>query len=201
MTTAVTILLIGASGSIALPALQTRLMDVAGDAQGLAAAGNRAAAQHLANAVGAYLGGLVLAAGYGYTSPAAVGALLAAGGLAVLTVSLADAANAVVLRCFRPLPPPYVPGNGSPHGTSRAGQGVGDVAGPGQAHGLHPPVRRGPGWDAAVATLRTALAGAQRLHAAALAASITGALPSWASGWAGAGPARRRAACPGARSR
>ena len=63
-------------------------MDVAGDAQGLAAAGNHAAL-NIANAVGAYLGGLVLAAGYGYTSPAAVGALLAAGGLAVLTVSLA----------------------------------------------------------------------------------------------------------------
>jgi DHA1 family inner membrane transport protein len=87
VTAAVTIFLIGTSGSISLPALQTRLMDVAGDAQGLAAAGNHAAL-NIANAAGAFLGGLVLSAGFGYTAPAAVGALLAAGGLGVLTLSL-----------------------------------------------------------------------------------------------------------------
>jgi DHA1 family inner membrane transport protein len=88
VTAGVTIFLIGASGSLTLPALQTRLMDVAGDAQGLAAAGNHAAL-NIANAVGAYLGGLVLAAGYGYTAPAVVGALLGVGGLTVLGVSRA----------------------------------------------------------------------------------------------------------------
>jgi DHA1 family inner membrane transport protein len=35
------------------------------------------------------VGGLVIAAGYGYTAPAAAGALLAAAGIAVLTVSVA----------------------------------------------------------------------------------------------------------------
>lgn len=85
---AVTVFLIGASGSLCLPALQTRLIDVAGDAQGLAAAGNHAAL-NVANAIGASLGGLVIAAGLGYTAPAVVGALLAVGGLGVLAVSWA----------------------------------------------------------------------------------------------------------------
>lgn len=86
VTAAVTVFFIGASGSTALPALQTRLMDVAGDAQSLAAAGNHAAL-NVANALGAFLGGLVLAAGYGYTAPALVGAVLAAAGLGVMLFS------------------------------------------------------------------------------------------------------------------
>ncbi|MCU1692646.1 MAG: transporter [Frankiales bacterium] len=84
---AVTVLLIGLSSALFLPALQTRLMDVAGDAQALAAAGNHAAL-NVANALGAALGGAVLAAGLGYTAPAVVGALLAVGGLGVLGVSV-----------------------------------------------------------------------------------------------------------------
>ncbi len=70
------------------PALQTRLMDVAGDAQTLAAALNHSAF-NVANAIGAWLGGLAIAAGYGWTSPGWVGMILALGGLAVLLVSLA----------------------------------------------------------------------------------------------------------------
>ena len=83
----VTVLLIAASGSLCLPALQTRLMDVAGEAQSLAAAGQHAAL-NLANALGAWLGGLVIAAGFGFTSPAVVGALLALAGLGVLATSV-----------------------------------------------------------------------------------------------------------------
>jgi DHA1 family inner membrane transport protein len=86
VTAGLSIFLIGASGSLCLPALQTRLMDVAGDAQGLAAAGNHAAL-NIGNALGAFLGGAVLAAGFGYTSPAAVGAVLAAAGLGVMALS------------------------------------------------------------------------------------------------------------------
>lgn len=88
VTAAVTIFLIGASGSTCLPALQTRLMDVAGDAQSLAAAGNHAAL-NVGNALGAYLGGVVLAAGFGYTAPAFVGAALAAAGVLVMLASRA----------------------------------------------------------------------------------------------------------------
>ncbi len=84
----VTVFLIGASGSLTIPALQTRLMDVAGDAQSLAAAGNHAAL-NAANALGAYLGGVVIAAGLGYTAPAVVGAGLAVVGLGVVGASFA----------------------------------------------------------------------------------------------------------------
>lgn len=79
---------IGASGAAIAPALQTRLMDVAADAQTLAAALNHSAL-NIANASGAWIGGLVIAAGYGYTAPAAAGAALAVIGLVVLTVSVA----------------------------------------------------------------------------------------------------------------
>jgi DHA1 family inner membrane transport protein len=79
---------IGASGAAIAPALQTRLMDVAAEAQTLAAALNHSAL-NIANASGAWIGGLVIAAGYGYTAPAAAGAVLAVVGLVVLTMSVA----------------------------------------------------------------------------------------------------------------
>ena len=72
----------GALGTV----LQTRLMDVAGEAQALAAALNHSAF-NTANAIGPWLGGMAIAGGYGWTSTGWVGALLAAGGLAVLGVS------------------------------------------------------------------------------------------------------------------
>jgi DHA1 family inner membrane transport protein len=78
---------IGASGAAIGPALQTRLMDVAADAQTLAAALNHSAL-NIANASGAWIGGLVIAAGFGYTAPAAAGAAMAALGLVVLTASV-----------------------------------------------------------------------------------------------------------------
>jgi MFS transporter, DHA1 family, inner membrane transport protein len=78
---------IGAAGAAIGPALQTRLMDVAADAQTLAAALNHSAL-NIANAAGAWIGGLVIAAGFGYTAPAAAGAVLAATGLVILTISV-----------------------------------------------------------------------------------------------------------------
>ncbi|MDX3927394.1 MAG: MFS transporter [Shinella sp.] len=69
------------------PALQTRLMDVAGNAQTLAAALNHSAF-NVANALGAFLGGLAISHGYGYGSMGFVGAIMAVGGIAVFTVSL-----------------------------------------------------------------------------------------------------------------
>jgi DHA1 family inner membrane transport protein len=73
----------GALGTV----LQTRLMDVAGNAQSLAAALNHAAF-NVANALGPWLGGLAIAAGFGLTSTGWVGCALALGGLAVWAVSL-----------------------------------------------------------------------------------------------------------------
>jgi DHA1 family inner membrane transport protein len=47
------------------------------------------ASLNLANALGAWLGGLVIAAGYGYRAPALVGAALSVVGVAVLFWSAA----------------------------------------------------------------------------------------------------------------
>jgi MFS transporter, DHA1 family, inner membrane transport protein len=75
-----------AVSSVLVVNLQLRLMDVAGDAQTLGAAMNHASL-NVANALGAWLGGLVIAAGFGYRSPALVGAALSAVGFLVLVVS------------------------------------------------------------------------------------------------------------------
>ncbi len=64
------------------PALQTHLMDVASDAQTLAAASNHAAF-NIANALGPWLGGLAINAGFGWTSTGYIGAATAIGGLLV----------------------------------------------------------------------------------------------------------------------
>jgi len=74
-------------GFAAGPALQTRLMDVAADAQTLAAASNHSAF-NIANALGAWLGGLVIACGYGYASTGYVGAFLSFLGIFVFAASL-----------------------------------------------------------------------------------------------------------------
>ena len=82
------VFLVGCSVAIG-PALQTRLMDVAADAQTLAAALNHSAF-NVANALGAWLGGLSIAAGYGFASTGWVGAALAVAGLVVFGLSLAS---------------------------------------------------------------------------------------------------------------
>jgi DHA1 family inner membrane transport protein len=79
------IVLIGCGGGLGT-ILQTRLMDVAGEAQTLAAALNHSAF-NTANALGPWLGGLAIAAGYGWTSTGWVGMALALGGLAVWALS------------------------------------------------------------------------------------------------------------------
>ncbi len=75
-------------GSVLVVNLQLRLMDVAGDAKTLGAAMNHASL-NLANALGAWLGGLVIAAGYGYRSTALVGVALSVAGFLVMAVSAA----------------------------------------------------------------------------------------------------------------
>lgn len=80
------VFLVGTLVAIA-PALQIRLMDVAGDAQTLAAALNHSAF-NLANALGAWLGGAAIAAGFGWTSTGWVGLALAVGGMGVFGLSL-----------------------------------------------------------------------------------------------------------------
>lgn len=76
------IFVFGITGSLLVPMLQTRLMDVARDGQSLAAALNHSTL-NLANALGAWIGGLVLSHGLGYEWPSRVGALLAIAGLLI----------------------------------------------------------------------------------------------------------------------
>lgn len=78
---------IGALGSLVAIGLQIRLMDAAGDAQMLGAALNHSAL-NIANGLGAWLGGVVIAAGYGYRAPSLVGAGLAIAGLVIFVVGL-----------------------------------------------------------------------------------------------------------------
>jgi DHA1 family inner membrane transport protein len=85
-TLGLNVFLIGFGGALAT-VLQTRLMDVAGDAQGLAASLNHSAF-NTANALGPFLGGLAIAHGYGWTSPGWVGSLLALCGLGIWAMSV-----------------------------------------------------------------------------------------------------------------
>ncbi len=85
---ALTLMLLAFTSSMSLPAITARLLDVSGDGKALASTLNHSAL-NVANAIGAALGGAVIAAGYGYTAPAVVGAGLSAAGLVVLAVSIA----------------------------------------------------------------------------------------------------------------
>ncbi|MGY2076405.1 MULTISPECIES: MFS transporter [unclassified Blastococcus] len=80
------VFLVSVSGSTLAILLQLRLMETAGEAQMLGAALNHSAL-NMANALGAWAGGLVIAAGLGYRAPSAVGAGLAAAGLIPLAIS------------------------------------------------------------------------------------------------------------------
>ncbi|WP_329590823.1 MFS transporter [Streptomyces sp. NBC_01005] len=83
---AVTIVLIGGLGFATVPPLQKRVLDQAAGAPTLASAAN-IGAFNLGNALSAWLGGIVIAAGLGYTAPNWVGAALAASALALAIVS------------------------------------------------------------------------------------------------------------------
>ncbi|WP_432942608.1 MFS transporter [Kribbella sp. CA-253562] len=86
---------LGFSSSILIPALQTRLMDVAHEGQSLAASLNHSTL-NVANALGAWLGSVVLAAGYGYEWPSRLGA-----GLAILGLGLAITSGLMDRRTTR----------------------------------------------------------------------------------------------------
>ncbi|MFE7511530.1 MFS transporter [Streptomyces sp. NPDC057540] len=77
---ALTILLVGALGFATVPPLQKRVLDQAQGAPTLASAVN-IGAFNLGNALAAWLGGLVIAAGFGWTAPNWVGAALAGAAL------------------------------------------------------------------------------------------------------------------------
>ncbi|GAB1819356.1 MFS transporter [Herbidospora sp. RD11066] len=78
-----------AVGFLMTAPLQTMVIRYAADAPTLAAASNHSAF-NLANAGGVYLGGLAIGAGWGWMSPALVGAALAVAGLAVMLLERLD---------------------------------------------------------------------------------------------------------------
>jgi DHA1 family inner membrane transport protein len=88
----VSLLLMGAAGFATVPALQLRIMGYAQGAPTMAS-GSNIAAFNVGNALGAWLGGLAIGAGYGFTSPLWVGA-----GLTVLALIVLLAATAVERR-------------------------------------------------------------------------------------------------------
>jgi DHA1 family inner membrane transport protein len=89
---AVAVVLLGTAAFVTGSPLQLMVMEKAAAAPSLASSANQAAF-NLANAGGAWIGGLALAAGFGATSPALAGA-----GLAVLGLAVAAAAHVVDRR-------------------------------------------------------------------------------------------------------
>jgi len=79
---------VGAAAAALSPAIQTRLMDVAGESQTLAAAVNHSAL-NIGNALGAFLGGAVIAAGLGYLAPTWLGLIMCAPGIALAAAGAA----------------------------------------------------------------------------------------------------------------
>ncbi|MFS0731409.1 MFS transporter [Curtobacterium sp. 1P10AnD] len=96
--TVVSLVLMGAFGFATVPALQTRVMHHADHAPTLASGAN-IAAFNLGNALGAWIGGLTIAAGLGYTSPIWAGA-----GITVASVALTVVAAAAGRRSRRGAP-------------------------------------------------------------------------------------------------
>ena len=82
------VLAVGTMGALG-PVLQSHLMDVAGAAQTLAAASHHSAF-NAANALGPWLGGLAISAGWGWTSASLVGAATALAGLLIYVYACAN---------------------------------------------------------------------------------------------------------------
>ncbi|MFF3161278.1 MFS transporter [Streptomyces sp. NPDC003273] len=85
---ALSVALLGMAAFVTGSPLQLMVMEKAASAPSLASSANQAAF-NLANAGGAWIGGIALAAGFGPTSPALAGAVLAVLGLGVASVAYA----------------------------------------------------------------------------------------------------------------
>ncbi|MFC3450061.1 MFS transporter [Amycolatopsis speibonae] len=83
---AVTIFFVGLAGFMIGPMMQARIMEKAGGTPSLVSAAVQSAF-NIANSIGAYLGGLVIAGGLGLVAPNWVGASLAVLGLSLAVVS------------------------------------------------------------------------------------------------------------------
>lgn len=99
MPTAVLIFLWGVASFALVPPLQVRIMNAASDAPNLASAMN-IGAFNLGNAIGAVLGGGVIASGLGYPAVAMAGAMAAAMGLFAMLLTLRRDAGSVDRQSF-----------------------------------------------------------------------------------------------------
>ncbi|MGW4020058.1 MFS transporter [Streptomyces sp. NPDC005009] len=88
VSAAIAVTVLGTAAFVTGSPLQLMVMEKASAAPSLASSANQAAF-NLANAGGAWIGGLALAAGFGTTSPALAGALLSAFGVGVAAVAYA----------------------------------------------------------------------------------------------------------------
>jgi DHA1 family inner membrane transport protein len=87
VATMISLVLMGAVGFATVPGLQMRVMRYASAAPTLASGAN-IAAFNVGNAFGAWVGGLTLAAGLGYTSPLWAGAVVTLAGVVVMAVAM-----------------------------------------------------------------------------------------------------------------
>ncbi|WP_326806908.1 MULTISPECIES: MFS transporter [unclassified Streptomyces] len=76
---ALNVFLTGIAGMAAIPSVQARILDHGGDAPELGSASVQSAF-NIANSLGASLGGVVIAAGFGLTAPSTLGAMLSLAG-------------------------------------------------------------------------------------------------------------------------
>lgn len=83
----ISVFLAGMTSSMSSPAMQARFIRIAREQQLMGAAVSHAAF-NIGNAVGAWVGGLVIAAGFGYISPGWAGIALAVGGLIFVSSSM-----------------------------------------------------------------------------------------------------------------
>ena len=84
--TVISLFFMGAFGFATVPGLQMRIMNYASAAPTMASGAN-IAAFNVGNALGAWLGGITIAAGLGFTSPIWMGAAVTVAGLLVLIVA------------------------------------------------------------------------------------------------------------------
>ncbi|MEY9893842.1 DHA1 family inner membrane transport protein [Catenulispora sp. MAP5-51] len=120
---ALTILLIGALGFATVPPLQKRVLDQAHGAPTLASAVN-IGAFNLGNALSAWLGSVVISAGFGYTAPNWVGAALAGSALllALWSAALERGAQPTAEQATAELPANEQPGKPGKVLTPTAGE-------------------------------------------------------------------------------
>lgn len=95
--TIVALFLMGGFGFGTVPGLQSRIMRYAGQAPTLASGAN-IGAFNLGNALGAWAGGIGIAAGLGYTAPIWIGAAITAVAVVVMVIAMASAPAASVVQ-------------------------------------------------------------------------------------------------------